>query len=310
MSRFLKCTRSDRRRARGSAGRGSGPGCPSPPARWRAGASSPSCSGGRRRSGRRSATGAYAVVHDRVAPVGDHVPGHRHRGDPVRRGRPRTPTGRRRKRRRPQRQRPRAWPHASLDDDRPVHERVDQAVELVLARLRRTSRCAASAAASPSTLSSTPVFQNPLPCSVGVRAGVGAADRSGTPPPGRTDRRLDVAASLPRYESGLRSRGCRDRSSPCGPRTSRGASGTSASCRPGRSGSRARSRSTRRRRVPATPTSTVPGRAAPCRALLRGLDGRVGLAPDAPRVLPWPSGPSALGLTTVTLPFMPGWTSQ
>ena len=84
---------------------------------------------------------------------------------PPRRGaRPRTQRGRRRTPPPPRKpSRPRSWPPASLDGDRPLHERVEQAVG--------TCRCPACpnvtlpepGSGAPGTGSSRPLFQNPLP---------------------------------------------------------------------------------------------------------------------------------------------------
>ena len=66
--------------ARGSADRGSGPGCWTRRARWAACASSAATSGGRRRSGTPSSPATAPCPVMRVALVGGHVPGGRRHG--------------------------------------------------------------------------------------------------------------------------------------------------------------------------------------------------------------------------------------
>ena len=170
-----------------------------------AAASSRACSGGRRPSGTRSATGRSACPVIASRPLGTmfHVTGHG--GDPVladRRGRG---AGRRRRAPPPPaRGRPRAWPRAlSLHGDRPVHERVDHAVELVRAPARERHRARARQRRRRRRVHHAAV---PEPVAVQRRASAPpsrAAARSGRPPRGSNGPApWNDAAIWPRYEAG------------------------------------------------------------------------------------------------------------
>ena len=156
------------------------------------------CSAGRRPSPKTVSAGVVLHPHDRVAPVGDDVPGHRHRGDPVLAGRPRTPTGRRASS--PPRCDQQRLSVVSLDGDGTVHERVDQAVVRVRpGRVELHARGLGSGDAA--ALSSTPEFQNPLPCSVGL-SDDRRRRRSGRRRSGRSPGASNEAAIAPRYDVG------------------------------------------------------------------------------------------------------------
>ena len=224
--------RCGRRRARGSAGPGSGPGCSSPRgALAQRALPALACSAGRRPSAKTVSDGSYSMPMIASRPLGTmfHVTGtaatqySRTAADAA---------GRRHSAAAPTRWRPRAVAARLTDDDRPVHERVDQAVELYVPGRAERHRVAAPAAASPCRVSITPEFQNPLPCSVGRERRAGVPRRLARVDAARVEaRRLERGGELARGRSRARFSG-----SP-GPERRRvgldrtpAASGTSASC--------------------------------------------------------------------------------